>query len=129
MPSSGEVRLYHVESGDDPLTVLLHAFPEFWFVAAAASGIGLRRFRVVAPDYQPGGEARELRGAGGRRGEPALDCAAGSLDRLPGACDHPLGVGKHQRSLDLEGELPGVLGRVEGAFCLGVADGGLELEE
>jgi epoxide hydrolase 4 len=49
----GEVRLHYVESGDGPLVVLLHGFPEFWFgwrfqiPALAAAG-----FRVVVPDMR-----------------------------------------------------------------------------
>ena len=49
----GDVSLHYVEagSGDGPLVVLLHGFPEFWFgwrlqiAPLAAAG-----FRVVAPD-------------------------------------------------------------------------------
>lgn len=49
----GEVRLRYVESGDGPLVVLLHGFPEFAYSwrhqipALAAAG-----FRVVAPDMR-----------------------------------------------------------------------------
>lgn len=49
----GEVRLHYVETGEGPLVVLLHGFPEFWLSwrfqipALAASG-----FRVVAPDMR-----------------------------------------------------------------------------
>ena len=28
----GDVSLHYVEAGDGPLVVLLHGFPEFWFV-------------------------------------------------------------------------------------------------
>ena len=47
----GEQRLHYVETGDGPLIVLLHGFPEFWYgwrrqiEPLAAAG-----FRVVAPD-------------------------------------------------------------------------------
>jgi pimeloyl-ACP methyl ester carboxylesterase len=47
----GDVRLHYVETGDGPLIVLLHGFPEFWFAwrqqikPLAAAG-----FRVVAAD-------------------------------------------------------------------------------
>jgi pimeloyl-ACP methyl ester carboxylesterase len=47
------VRLHYVESGEGPLVVLLHGFPEFWYGwrnqidALAAAG-----FRVVAPDMR-----------------------------------------------------------------------------
>jgi epoxide hydrolase 4 len=49
----GDVRLHYVETGDGPLVVLLHGFPEFWFgwrlqiKPLAAAG-----FRVVAPDLR-----------------------------------------------------------------------------
>jgi pimeloyl-ACP methyl ester carboxylesterase len=49
----GDVRLHYVETGDGPLIVLLHGFPEFWFgwrqqiKPLAAAG-----FRVVAPDMR-----------------------------------------------------------------------------
>src|SRR6476619_4314669 len=49
----GEVKLHYVETGDGPLVVLLHGFPEFWYgwrlqiAPLAAAG-----FRVVAPDLR-----------------------------------------------------------------------------
>jgi epoxide hydrolase 4 len=47
------VRLHYVETGDGPLIVLLHGFPEFWYswrhqIAALAAG----GFRVIAPDMR-----------------------------------------------------------------------------
>src|SRR5262245_7440205 len=49
----GDVRLHYVEAGKEPLVVLLHGFPEFWYgwrlqiAPLAAAG-----FRVVAPDMR-----------------------------------------------------------------------------
>src|ERR687887_811701 len=49
----GDVNLHYVETGEGPLIVLLHGFPEFWFgwrlqiTPLAAAG-----FRVVAPDMR-----------------------------------------------------------------------------
>jgi pimeloyl-ACP methyl ester carboxylesterase len=49
----GDVRLHYVETGEGPLVVLLHGFPEFWYgwrrqlQPLAAAG-----FRVVAPDMR-----------------------------------------------------------------------------
>jgi epoxide hydrolase 4 len=49
----GDVRLHYVETGDGPLILLLHGFPEFWYgwrlqiKPLAAAG-----FRVVAPDMR-----------------------------------------------------------------------------
>jgi epoxide hydrolase 4 len=49
----GDQRLHYVETGDGPLVVLLHGFPEFWYgwrrqlQPLAAAG-----FRVVAPDLR-----------------------------------------------------------------------------
>jgi epoxide hydrolase 4 len=47
----GDQRLHYVETGEGPLVILLHGFPEFWYgwqlqlEPLAAAG-----FRVVAPD-------------------------------------------------------------------------------
>ncbi len=49
----GDRRLHYVETGDGPLIVLLHGFPEFWYrwrlqiQPLAAAGL-----RVVAPDMR-----------------------------------------------------------------------------
>jgi pimeloyl-ACP methyl ester carboxylesterase len=49
----GDVRLHYVETGEGPLVVLLHGFPEFWYgwrlqiKPLAAAG-----YRVVAPDMR-----------------------------------------------------------------------------
>jgi pimeloyl-ACP methyl ester carboxylesterase len=49
----GDVKLHYVETGNGPLVVLLHGFPEFWYgwrlqiAPLAAAG-----FRVVAPDLR-----------------------------------------------------------------------------
>jgi pimeloyl-ACP methyl ester carboxylesterase len=72
-------RLHYVESGEGPLVVLLHGFPEFWFSwrfqvpALAAAG-----FRVVAPDM------RGYNLSSRPRGVPAydIDCLAGDIRDL-----------------------------------------------
>ena len=49
----GDVRLHYVEAGEGPLVVLLHGFPQFWYMwrfqipTLAEAG-----FRVVAPDMR-----------------------------------------------------------------------------
>ena len=49
----GDVRLHYVEAGEGPLVVLLHGFPQFWYMwrfqipALAEAG-----FRVIAPDMR-----------------------------------------------------------------------------
>ena len=49
----GDVRLHYVEAGEGPLVVLLHGFPQFWYMwrfqIPALAGAG---FRVVAPDMR-----------------------------------------------------------------------------
>ena len=75
----GNTRLHYVESGEGPLVVLLHGFPEFWFSwrfqvpALAAAG-----FRVVAPDM------RGYNLSSRPRGVPAydIDCLAGDIRDL-----------------------------------------------
>lgn len=61
----GDVRLHYVEAGEGPLVVLLHGFPQFWYMwrfqipALAEAG-----FRVVAPDmrgYNLSGKPRGVR--------------------------------------------------------------------
>ena len=61
----GDVRLHYVEAGEGPLVVLLHGFPQFWYMwrfqirALAEAG-----FRVVAPDmrgYNLSEKPREVR--------------------------------------------------------------------
>jgi epoxide hydrolase 4 len=74
-----DTRLHYVESGEGPLVVLLHGFPEFWFSwrfqvpALAAAG-----FRVVAPDM------RGYNLSSRPRGVPAydIDCLAGDIRDL-----------------------------------------------
>jgi epoxide hydrolase 4 len=74
-----DTRLHYVESGEGPLVVLLHGFPEFWFgwrfqvPALAAAG-----FRVVAPDM------RGYNLSSRPRGVPAydIDCLAGDIRDL-----------------------------------------------
>jgi epoxide hydrolase 4 len=74
-----DTRLHYVESGEGPLVVLLHGFPEFWFSwrfqvpALAAAG-----FRVVAPDM------RGYNLSSRPRGVPAydIDCLAGDIHDL-----------------------------------------------
>jgi len=49
----GDVRLHYVEAGEGPLVVLLHGFPQFWYMwrfqipALVEAG-----FRVIAPDMR-----------------------------------------------------------------------------
>jgi pimeloyl-ACP methyl ester carboxylesterase len=48
-----EVRLHYVESGEGPLVVLLHGFPEFWYSwRFQIPGLAAAGFRVVAPDMR-----------------------------------------------------------------------------
>ena len=52
-PPSAEVRLHYVETGDGPLVVLLHGFPEFWFSwRFQLRPLATAGFRVVAPDMR-----------------------------------------------------------------------------
>ena len=48
-----EVTLHYVESGEGPLVVLLHGFPEFWYSwRAQIRALAEDGFRVVAPDMR-----------------------------------------------------------------------------
>ena len=49
----GDARLHYVEAGDGPLVVLLHGFPEFWYVwRRQIAPLVKAGFRVVAPDLR-----------------------------------------------------------------------------
>lgn len=49
----GHVRLHYVEAGEGPLVVLLHGFPQFWYMwRAQIPALVDAGFRVVAPDMR-----------------------------------------------------------------------------
>ena len=51
--SANGVRLHAAESGDGPLVLLLHGFPQFWWTwRAQLVGLAAAGFRVVAPDLR-----------------------------------------------------------------------------
>ncbi len=79
----GDVRLHYVEAGEGPLVVLLHGFPQFWYMwrfqipALAEAG-----FRVVAPDmrgYNLSEKPREVRSY-------RVELLARDVERLIPAC-------------------------------------------
>jgi pimeloyl-ACP methyl ester carboxylesterase len=68
----GDQRLHYVETGDGPLLVLLHGFPEFWYGWRQLIGpLAAAGFRVVAPDMR-----------GYNLSSRPTDVAAYSTDRL-----------------------------------------------
>ncbi|MEX0785710.1 MAG: alpha/beta hydrolase [Dehalococcoidia bacterium] len=75
------VRLHYVESGEGPLVVLLHGFPEFWYSwrrqipALAEAG-----FRVVAPDQRGYNTSDKPRGVASYRIETLVDDVAGLIE-------------------------------------------------
>lgn len=49
----GDVRLHYVEAGEGPLVVLLHGFPQFWYMWRFQVPVLVEAgFRVVAPDMR-----------------------------------------------------------------------------
>jgi pimeloyl-ACP methyl ester carboxylesterase len=49
----GDQRLHYVETGDGPLLMLLHGFPEFWYGwRQQINPLAMAGFRVVAPDMR-----------------------------------------------------------------------------
>jgi epoxide hydrolase 4 len=79
----GDVRLHYVEVGEGPLVVLLHGFPQFWYMwrfqipALAQAG-----FRVVAPDMRGYNLSEKPRGVRNYR----VELLAGDVERLILAC-------------------------------------------
>jgi epoxide hydrolase 4 len=79
----GDVRLHYVEAGEGPLVVLLHGFPQFWYMwrfqipALAEAG-----FRVVAPDMRGYNLSEKPRGVRNYR----IELLARDVERLILAC-------------------------------------------
>ncbi len=79
----GDVRLHYVEAGEGPLVVLLHGFPQFWYMwrfqipALAEAG-----FRVVAPDMRGYNLSDKPRGVSSYR----VELLARDVERLIVAC-------------------------------------------
>jgi pimeloyl-ACP methyl ester carboxylesterase len=79
----GDVRLHYVEAGEGPLVVLLHGFPQFWYMwrfqipALAEAG-----FRVVAPDMRGYNLSEKPRGVSSYR----VELLAQDVERLIRAC-------------------------------------------
>ena len=79
----GNVRLHYVEVGEGPLVVLLHGFPQFWYMwrfqIPALAGAG---FRVVAPDMRGYNLSEKPRGVSSYR----VELLARDVERLILAC-------------------------------------------
>jgi epoxide hydrolase 4 len=79
----GDVRLHYVEAGEGPLVVLLHGFPQFWYMwrfqipALVEAG-----FRVVAPDMRGYNLSEKPRGVRSYR----VELLARDVARLILAC-------------------------------------------
>ncbi|WP_327052254.1 alpha/beta fold hydrolase [Halomicrococcus gelatinilyticus] len=88
------VRLHHVEAGDpaDPLVVLLHGFPEFWYSwrdqvpALADAG-----FHVVAPDMRGYNRSEKPHGVDAYRLAELVGDVVGLLDRFDAERAHVVG--------------------------------------
>jgi pimeloyl-ACP methyl ester carboxylesterase len=79
----GNVRLHYVEVGEGPLVLLLHGFPQFWYMwrfqIPALAGAG---FRVVAPDMRGYNLSEKPRGVSSYR----VELLARDVERLILAC-------------------------------------------
>jgi pimeloyl-ACP methyl ester carboxylesterase len=90
----GDVRLHYVTAGDedDPLVVLLHGFPEFWYSwrhqipALADSG-----FRVVAPDMRGYNTSEKPPGVANYRMEKLVGDVVGLIEHFDREQAHVVG--------------------------------------
>ncbi|NHN58420.1 MULTISPECIES: alpha/beta fold hydrolase [Halorussus] len=90
----GDVRLHYVEAGDedDPLVVLLHGFPEFWYSwrhqlpALADAG-----FRAVAPDMRGYNRSEKPRGLDSYRTDELVGDVAGLIEHFGRERAHVVG--------------------------------------
>lgn len=82
-----DVRLHYVAAGEesDPLVVLLHGFPEFWYSwrrqIPALADVG---FRVVAPDMRGYNASEKPRGLGSYRSAELVGDVVGLVEHLGG---------------------------------------------
>lgn len=90
----GDVRLHYVTAGDegDPLVVLLHGFPEFWYSwrhqipALADAG-----FRVVAPDMRGYNASEKPHGVASYRMEKLVGDVVGLIEHFDREEAHVVG--------------------------------------
>jgi len=90
----GDVRLHYVAAGDDedPLVVLLHGFPEFWYSwrdqipALAEAG-----YRVVAPDMRGYNRSEKPHGVGSYGMDELVGDVIGLVERLGRESAHVVG--------------------------------------
>jgi pimeloyl-ACP methyl ester carboxylesterase len=90
----GDVRLHYVTAGDegDPLVVLLHGFPEFWYswrhqIPALADA----RFRVVAPDMRGYNASEKPHGVASYRMEKLVGDVVGLIEHFDREEAHVVG--------------------------------------
>ncbi|WP_115862641.1 alpha/beta fold hydrolase [Halorussus litoreus] len=90
----GDVRLHYVTAGDpdDPLVVLLHGFPEFWYSwrrqipALADAG-----FRVVAPDMRGYNRSEKPHGVGSYGTDELVGDVVGLIEQFDRERAHVVG--------------------------------------
>jgi epoxide hydrolase 4 len=86
------VRLHYVESGDGPLVLLLHGFPEFWYSwreqipALAAAG-----YHVVAPDMRGYNASEKPHGIDAYRTDELVADVTGLIDHFGEERAHVVG--------------------------------------
>ena len=79
----GDVRLHYVEAGEGPLVVLLHGFPQFWYMwRFQISALAEAGFRVVAADMRGYNLSEKPRGVMSYR----VELLARDVERLILAC-------------------------------------------
>ncbi|WP_231183221.1 alpha/beta hydrolase [Haladaptatus sp. DYF46] len=86
------VRLHYVESGDGPLVLLLHGFPEFWYSwreqipALASAG-----YHVVAPDMRGYNASEKPHGVDAYRTDELIADVTGLIDHFGEESAHVVG--------------------------------------
>ncbi|MFH5798736.1 alpha/beta fold hydrolase [Haladaptatus sp. CMAA 1911] len=86
------VRLHYIQSGDGPLVLLLHGFPEFWYSwreqipALAAAG-----YHVVAPDMRGYNASEKPHGVDAYRTDELVADVTGLIDHFGEESAHVVG--------------------------------------
>jgi pimeloyl-ACP methyl ester carboxylesterase len=77
------IRMHYVTQGEGKLLLLLHGFPDFWYVWRFQIPELAKRYRVVAPDLRGYNETDKPEGVDNYR----LNLLAGDISRLINALD------------------------------------------
>lgn len=76
------IRIHYVTSGEGPLMIMLHGFPEFWYSWRHQIPVMAEKYRVVAPDMRGYNQSEKPVGVGHYRLSALMEDVAGLISAL-----------------------------------------------